>query len=239
MRMKYTMSPYPNTHVYLYNGRLKIERQGKDEFVEFDETVRRSWERLLWAEGFRPLDEEGNVIMKQSPKSAPMTNLRTNDDNVDVDHKQSIDPAVFAGNNAEFQALHADELAQMEENARLAAEGKVVNTTTAEPTVTESNENTTPPADLNFVVESPVDVDPLKNAPAFGLSEEQAAEQTQSNAVAPTSVDSNNAPENVDDDDEEDDDEGDDKKTPTRRRRRKNASERAGNTPEKDTDNKE
>ena len=210
MRMKYTMSPYPNSHVYFYNGRIKVEREGKDEFVEFDENAHRSWERLLWAEGFRPLDEEGNYIMKQSSRTNPFP--KTNDDNVDVDHKQSIDPGVLAVNNEEFQEIHADKLKEFEENARLAQEGQVVDTTTETPTVRESNETNTAPADLNHVEESPIDVDPLKNAPAFGLTEEEAAAHTESNAVAATPVDSNNAPENVDDEEDE---------KPTRRRRKK------------------
>ena len=157
MRMKYTMPPYPNTHVYFYNGRTPVIKEGRDQYVEFDPTVNRSWERLLWQEGFRPVDEEGKVTMKQSPKSAPMQNLPQNDDAADIDHKESIDPGVLAGNNAEFQELHADELKEQDEAAESA-----------------DNAEESAPADPS-------------DAAAFGLTEEEALEHEESNSGDPDS----------------------------------------------------
>lgn len=198
MRMKYTMAPYPNTHVLFYNGRLRIIKEGQEEFVEVDDS-KKSWIRQLWQEGFRPLDEDGNVIKRQSLSEAPMrlasrkvdSTMENNEEVVTVDHKESIDPDVLAGNNPEFQKIQAE----AEEANRV-------------------EEVDTAPADQTS---SDGEVDPTLNAPAFGLTPEEAAAHEESNAVddsgpASGSASVEEAPilaveEDADDDDEEDDDE--------------------------------
>lgn len=245
MRMKYTMPPYPNTHVYFYNGRAKIIKDGRDEFVEFDETKYRSWERQLWMEGFRPLDEEGNMIMTQSPKSAPMRNLPTNDDNADIDHKESIDPGVLAANSSEFQEIHADELKAQEEAA--AEADRATKEAAANPVgVAEGDENNTvisaqgadtegrTTADLETKVESPVDVDPTQNAPAFGLTPEEAEAHEESNSGDPESKPASGAAsveeapilavEEANDESEDEDKSDDDDDKPSKRGRRRSKS---------------